>query len=46
MVSTSAGTHTRLWPRGWWMFEKALGGVCLIAGGMLSIIGMKEPKSA
>ena len=45
MISTSAALAHAYGRDGLDLLE-ALGGVCLIAGGMLSIIGMKEPKSA
>jgi hypothetical protein len=45
MVSTSAALAHVSGSGGVDILE-ALGGVCLIAGGVLSVIGMREPKSA
>lgn len=45
MVSTSAAL-THVYGRDGLDMLEALGGICLIAGGVLSILGMKEPKSA
>ncbi len=44
MVSTSAAL-TQVSGHGGVDILEALGGICLIAGGVLSIIGMREPKS-
>ena len=45
MVSTSAAL-VHIYGRDGLDLLQAMGGVCLIAGGMLSIIAMREPKSA